>query len=181
MRILLVLDKGFERATDLCGVLATSAFVLMLLNVFYDVVMRYAFNEVSIGMQELEWHLFSAVFLLGIPYALRVDGHVRVDVFYDRWTDRTKAWVNILGALGFLLPFAALIYWYGTGFVHEAWVLQEGSGDPGGLPYRYLVKALIPASAAFTALAGLGMITQALRVLLLGERYAHVNHQEGLA
>lgn len=181
MRILVVLDKLFERASALCGVLASAAFVLMLLNVFYDVIARYVFNSVSIGMQELEWHLFSAVFLLGIPYALRVDGHVRVDIFYDRWTDRAKAWVNILGAVVFLLPFSVLIYWYGTGFVHEAWVLNESSGDPGGLPYRFIVKALIPTSAVFTAISGLGMITQALRVLVLGEKYAHVNHQEGLA
>ena len=97
MPLLLKLDHCFANLARLCGVLAGIAMILLLFNVFYDVVMRYAFNDVSIGMQELEWHLFSAVFLLGIPYAIRENNHVRVDILYDRWSVKTQAFINLFG------------------------------------------------------------------------------------
>ncbi|WP_369808617.1 TRAP transporter small permease subunit, partial [Oleiphilus sp. HI0132] len=73
--VILALDTLFKSIARLCGVLSASAMLLLLINVFYDVVMRYGFNDVSIGMQELEWHLFSCVFLLGIPYAIQENAH----------------------------------------------------------------------------------------------------------
>lgn len=181
MRWIILLDRGLARVSYICGWVATVAFFLMLANVFYDVVARYAFDEVSIGMQELEWHFYSIVFLLGIPYAMRTDGHVRVDVFYDRWGDRAKAWVNLLGALVFAIPFAILIVYYGWGFFVESYKLGETSGDPGGLAYRWLIKGLVPFSAIFMATSGLGMVTQAIRVLVLGESYSTSNTAGGLA
>jgi TRAP-type mannitol/chloroaromatic compound transport system permease small subunit len=65
--------------------------LLMIINVFYDVIMRYFFNDVSIGMQELEWHLFAAMFMFGIAYTLKEDGHVRVDIFYETMSARKKS------------------------------------------------------------------------------------------
>ncbi|ABC27326.1 TRAP-type mannitol/chloroaromatic compound transport system, small permease component [Hahella chejuensis KCTC 2396] len=174
-------DRLFERASHICGLIAAGCFLLMLVNVFYDVVMRYLFNQVSIGMQELEWHLFAAVFLLGVPYALRTDGHVRVDVLYEGWSDRLKAIVNMVGAIAFVTPFSLLVMYFGFGFTVDAFNLMEGSGDPGGLPYRWIIKSLIPLSSLLILLSGLGMITQALRVLLLGEKYAESHAKEGLA
>lgn len=106
MRWIIKLDDGLARLSIFCGWVACVAMILMAANVFYDVVARYAFNNVSIGMQEMEWHLYSVVFLLGIPYALRTDGHVRVDVFYTKWSNKAKAWVNLVGAFIFVIPFA---------------------------------------------------------------------------
>ena len=171
MPIILFIDRCCRRVTLACGWLACLAMVLLLLNVFYDVIMRYAFNDVSIGMQEMEWHLFAIVFLLGTPYAMQKDGHVRVDIFYDNWSDRSKAWINLLGALVFVMPFIGLVSWYGYDFAMEAYNLGEGSGDPGGLPYRWIIKSAIPLSFTLMGLAGLSMITQALRVLIGGEQY----------
>jgi len=171
MPIILLLDRLFKHVAQFCGALASIAMILLLLNVFYDVIMRYAFNNVSIGMQELEWHLFSCVFLLGIPYAMQRDGHVRVDIFYDRWADATKAWVNILGTLLFLLPFITIVTYYSIGFSYDAYEMGEGSGDPGGLPYRWIIKALIPVSFILMGIASLSMCTQALRVLIGKEPY----------
>ena len=161
----------FKRISQLCGVLATAAMIVLLLNVFYDVVMRYAFNDVSIGMQELEWHLFSSMFLLGIPYAMQGNTHVRVDIFYDRWSDPHKAWVNLFGSFLFVLPFISIVAYYSISFAYEAYEMGEGSGDPGGLPYRWIIKSIIPASFILMGLASLGMITQALRVLVGHESY----------
>ena len=171
MNIILKLDRFFSWVAQACGALATLAMVALLFNVFYDVVMRYAFNTVSIGMQELEWHLFATAFLLGIPYAMQKDGHVRVDIFYEAWSDTVKAWVNLLGACVFVLPFALLIVYFGIDFAREAFEMSEGSGDPGGLPHRWIVKALIPISLALVAVASLGMVTQALKVLIGKEPY----------
>ncbi len=171
MPIILFIDRCCRQITLACGWLACLAMILLLLNVFYDVIMRYAFNDVSIGMQELEWHLFAVVFLLGTPYAMQKDGHVRVDILYDNWSDLSKAWVNLIGALVFVMPFIVLVSWYGYDFAKESYELGEGSGDPGGLPHRWIIKSSIPISFALMGLAGLGMITQALRVLVGGESY----------
>lgn len=175
------LDEGLARASNLCGWVACVAMLLMVSNVFYDVVARYAFNEVSIGMQEMEWHLYSVVFLFGIPYALRTNGHVRVDVLYTGWSNTTKAWVNLTGALLFVVPFACLIGLYGYDFALDAYNMGEGSGDPGGLSQRWLIKAVIPLTALFTAIAGLNMATFALRVMSGEKNYDGAQSAGGLA
>lgn len=180
MRLILALDTLFNGIARLCGMLSATAMLLLLLNVFYDVVMRYGFNDVSIGMQELEWHLFSCVFLLGIPFAIQQNAHVRVDIFYERWQDRTKAWINLLGTLSLILPFIILVCYFSYEFAYESYDMGEGSGDPGGLPYRWLIKGLIPASFVLIGLASLGMVTQALRVLLGNEQYP-ARKEAGLA
>ena len=88
--MLLKLEKGFDKFANIIGTVTATAMVLMILNVFYDVVMRYFFKSGSIGMQEMEWHLFSVIILLGISYTLKEDGHVRVDLIYDRLSTRKK-------------------------------------------------------------------------------------------
>lgn len=165
MSLILKLDHCFANLARLCGVLACIAMILLLFNVFFDVVMRYAFNDVSIAMQELEWHLFSAVFLLGIPYAIHENSHVRVDIFYDRWSEKTQAYINLFGTLIFILPLVVLVSYYSINFTFDAYEIGEGSGDPGGLPYRWIIKSLIPFSFIMMGLASLGLITRALLIL----------------
>mgnify|MGYP000731235381 CR=1 FL=1 len=162
MRSLIYIERMFNRFSDFLGWLSSILFILLLLNVVYDVVMRYAFNDVSIAMQELEWHLFSAVFLLGIPYAIRENSHVRVDILYDRWPLKTQALINLCGAIIFVLPFAILVTYYSVSFAFDAFQMGEGSGDPGGLPARWLIKSLIPFSFMMIAFASFGMITTAM-------------------
>ncbi len=162
---LLKLEHLINRFSDLLGKVAAVLFVLLLFNVFYDVISRYVFNDVSIGMQELEWHLYAAMFLLGVPYALRAEGHVRVDVIYERLSPRRRAWIDIFGSLFLLLPFALLVGWYGVGFAHEAWALGETSGDPGGLPYRWIIKAVIPFAFFSMAISGVGLLLKSINIL----------------
>ncbi|HEA53461.1 TRAP transporter small permease subunit [Marinobacter antarcticus] len=181
MQWIIKVDEGLARVSMVCGWVACVAMLLMAGNVFYDVIARYAFNEVSIGMQEMEWHLYSIVFLLGIPYALRTDGHVRVDVLYSQWSDKTKAWINLAGALFFVVPFAWLIGIYGYDFALDSYTMGEGSGDPGGLPQRWIIKSVIPLTAFFIAIAGLNMATFALRVMSGEKQYDVEEGGEGLA
>ena len=159
------LTASCERLSDWAGRLAAVLLLLLLVNVFYDVVMRYVFNDVSIGMQELEWHLYSAVFLLGIAYALTHDAHVRVDLFYERLAPRRRALIDLVGTVLLVWPFCALIAYYGVGFAAEAWDLGETSGDPGGLPHRWVIKSLVPLAFALVLVASLGFMLRALAVL----------------
>ncbi|CCN33445.1 putative TRAP-type C4-dicarboxylate transport system, small permease component [Vibrio nigripulchritudo SO65] len=162
MRSLIYMERLFNRISDVLGWVASILFLLLLLNVVYDVVMRYVFNDVSIAFQEMEWHLFSSVFLLGVPYALKAGGHVRVDIFYERLSYRARAIIDILGTVFFLFPFCLLVAWYGIDFARESYELGETSGDPGGLPYRWIIKAMIPVSFFFMAVSGIGLLLNSL-------------------
>lgn len=155
------LSKLIDYVGAICGLLM----VLMLLNVFYDVIMRYLFDDVSIGMQELEWHLFAAMFMFGIGYTLKEDGHVRVDVFYDNFSPTVKAWVNILGSVLLALPITLLIIYYGYGYAFEAYEMNEGSADPGGLPHRWIIRSVIPLSSVFVVLCLLQVVLTQISIL----------------
>lgn len=128
--------------TEFCGRLVSWLVLLLVLLTCYDVAMRYVFQQGSIALQELEWHLFALIFLLGGAYTLKHDQHVRVDVIFNsKWlTDQHRAWINIVGMLLFLTPFCLLILITGWSFVHNAYLYNEGSPDPGGLPYRFVIK-----------------------------------------
>jgi TRAP-type mannitol/chloroaromatic compound transport system permease small subunit len=162
MRSLIYIERLFNRIADFLGWLSSILFILLLANVVYDVVMRYAFNDVSIGFQEMEWHLFSAVFLLGVPYALKAGGHVRVDVFYERLSVKARAVIDLIGTFVFLFPFCLLVAWFGIDFAKESYALGETSGDPGGLPYRWVIKSMIPISFFFMAVSGVGLVLHSL-------------------
>ena len=164
--MLLRLEKIFDRFSDLMGWIAGTLNILMLLNVFYDSITRYFFNTGSIALQEVEWHLFAMVFLFGIAYALRHDGHVRVDVFYDRFSPRWKAIVNIAGTVLLLLPLSVLVIEGSIWYVQEAIRTGEVSGDPGGLPYRWLIKLVIPASLVFLIISATGFVIHNINIFL---------------
>ncbi|MGV2988034.1 TRAP transporter small permease subunit [Vibrio sp. E150_011] len=166
MRSLIYIERLFNKVGDMLGVLSSLLFLLLLLNVVYDVVMRYVFNDVSIAFQEMEWHLFSAVFLLGVPYAIKAGGHVRVDVFYERLSVKARAIIDLIGAFVFLFPFCLIVAWFGIDFAKESYALGETSGDPGGLPYRWVIKAMIPISFFFMAISGVGLVLHSLNKLL---------------
>lgn len=159
------LERGITRFSNLLGMVSTILFLGLLLNVFYDVLMRYVFNDVSIGMQELEWHLYAAIFLLGIPYGIQHGGHVRVDLIYENLSIKGKAWIDLLGCIFLLLPFTVVVGHYGIGFAYEAYSLGETSGDPGGLPYRWIIKAMIPFAFFSMAISGLGMLIRSINAI----------------
>ncbi len=144
-----------DRLGEFVGRIVSWLTTLMVLVVFYDVVLRYVFNNGNIALQELEWHLFSIIFLLGSAYTLKKNGHVRVDILYTNFKDRTKAWVNLFGSLFFLLPFSIMILISTQDFVTSSWMVGEVSPNPGGLPARYILKAMIPLGFFFLILQGL--------------------------
>jgi len=140
---------------------------LMVLIIVYDISMRYLFQIGSVALQELEWHLFALVFLFGAAYTLKHDGHVRVDIFYQsRWmNDRRRAYIDLFGTLFLLIPFCVLIIVSSGPFVGNAFAMGEGSPDPGGLPYRFLLKAAIPAGFVLLILQGVAQMLRAIVIL----------------
>ena len=170
MNLLRKLEQVINRLSGLSGWLAGWLCVLMILVVFIDVVARYAFASGSIAMQEMEWHLFAAMFLLGASYTMREDANVRVDVFYGRMNPRTKAAVDILGTVLFVIPMCTLILYSSYDFVSYSYQIQEVSVDPGGLPYRFAFKALLPIGYTLVLMQSLSVISRNARLLCGNER-----------
>ncbi|MCB9760503.1 MAG: TRAP transporter small permease subunit [Alphaproteobacteria bacterium] len=147
MRALLTLSRWIDRLNGALGRLVAWLTLVMVLVGAGNAILRYLSrfagqNLTSNASIELQWYLFSAVFLLGTAATLRDDAHVRVDVLYGRLSPRGKAWLNLVGALVFLLPFCGFALWVSWPSVAASWAVWEGSPDPGGLP-RYPVKSLI--------------------------------------
>lgn len=163
------IEKAFDAFGTAVGGLTSIVLVLMIANVFYDVIMRYAFNVGSIGFQEMEWHLFSIVIMLGMSYTLQQEGHVRVDVFYDSLSPGKQAYINIFGTLLFILPVAIVIGYGSIDYVIESYQSNEASGNPGGLTHRWLIKSLIPLSFLFLIISAIGYIVKQINRLRDGK------------
>ena len=144
--------NSIDILNETIGRAASWLVLAMVLLICYDVTMRYSFHQGSVALQELEWHLFALIFLLGSAYTLKHNNHVRVDILYQSQylSNKHRALINIFGILLFLIPFCVLILITTWPFVENAYYYLEGSPDPGGLPYRYLLKGSI--LVAFTLL-----------------------------
>ncbi|MCS7005417.1 MAG: TRAP transporter small permease subunit [Cytophagales bacterium] len=137
---------------------------LLVLLIVWDVIARYWFSFTSAGIVELEWHLFAAIFLLSTAYTFQKDRHVRVDVWYSRQSLRTKAFINLIGGILFLLPLCIVCIVYGAIYAYQAWWFQEGSPDAGGLPYRFIIKSFTPIGIFLLFLQGISEILKALLI-----------------
>lgn len=177
MNLLHKFEQAINRLSGAFGWLAGWLCVAMIGVVFSDVVARYVFASGSIAMQELEWHLFAAIFLLGAAYTMRENANVRVDVFYGCMSPRTKAVVDILGTLLFVIPMCTLILYSSYDFVSYSYQIQEVSVDPGGLPYRFAFKALLPLGYLLVLVQSLAVISRNVRLLrgdaAAGPGYTH--------
>jgi len=137
------LARQIDRFQDRFGRGVSWIMLLMVLVVFFDVIMRYAFNKSSVFTQELEWHLFGVVYMLGAGYTMLYDEHVRVDIVYSRWSPRKKAWSDFVLYFVFFYPSAIMVMVTSWPFVRDSYKVLEGSPDPGGIPYRFLLKSVI--------------------------------------
>lgn len=141
----------------------------MVLITFAVVVLRYAFGIGSIALQESIMYFHALVFMLGAAYALKHDAHVRVDVLYHRWSLHQRAVVNMAGTLLFLFPVAFLLFYASADYVADAWRVRESSREPGGLPWVYLLKTVIPVTAVLLALQGVALLIRSFEQLRNGD------------
>jgi TRAP-type mannitol/chloroaromatic compound transport system permease small subunit len=130
----------------------------LVLVVCFDVVARKIFNFSKIWIMDIEWHLFSLIFLLSAGFALKHNKHVRVDLFYEKFSVKEKAAINFWGNLLFLIPWCCLVIYFSFGYAMESLSMNEGSPEPGGLPMRFIIKFCITIGIGLLllqALAGL--------------------------
>ncbi len=158
--------RAVDRLSEAVGRMAMAFSLLLVLVVMADVAMRYFMNISFSSLRELEWHFYSAIFLLGGAYTLRHDAHVRVDIFYQRFSDRGRALINVLGCLLMLFPGCWLVVETSMPFVAFSWGMHEISPDPGGLPFRWALKALIPIGFGLMGLQGVSFFFKNLLVLM---------------
>ena len=169
---------------DATGKLACLLLIMLVCIIGYNVIGRYAFNRSSIALEELSWHLYASVFLLGISYAVRTASHVRVDLIFEGRSARTKAWIDIIGTLVLMFPFALLVVYTGFDFAWQSYSfgphavsfyglveqffttgIGEKSQDPGGLNNRFVIKAVIPFSFFLVLLGGISLIIDRVKRL----------------
>jgi TRAP-type mannitol/chloroaromatic compound transport system permease small subunit len=153
-----------DRITAAIGRIATWCSLYVVIAEFAVVVFRYALGFGSIRLQESVLYAHAGLFMLAAAWTLQINGHVRVDIFYTRGTQRTRAAVDLLGAVVFLLPFAAVLFALTLPYVERSWRIFEGSPQPSGLPFVYLLKTVI---LVFAALIGLQGVAQAIRAALI--------------
>ena len=153
-----------DRITAAVGRLAAWCSLYVVIAEFAVVVFRYALGFGSIRLQESVLYAHAGLFMLAAAWTLQIDGHVRVDIFYAGGTARARATVNLLGALVFLLPFAAVLFALTLPYVERSWHIFETSPQPSGLPLVYLLKTVI---LLFAALIGLQGVAQAIRAALV--------------
>jgi len=132
---------------------------------FAVVVLRYVFGSGSIWLQESILYSHAALFLLCAAWTLKSDGHVRVDIFYSTASPRSKAKIDLIGALLLLIPFAGAILYFSWPYVARSWTIFEGSRESSGLPFVFLLKTLIPVFAAMLILQGIAQAIRASSVL----------------
>ena len=132
-----------------------------------NVILRYAFGEGRIEFEEIQWHIYATGFLLGLGYALQADAHIRVDVLHERYSPGLKAWIELYGLLLLALPFILVMLIYSVPFVRASFELSEVSASPGGLPYRWAVKAMLPLGFGLLLLAALSRLSRVWTFLFL--------------
>ena len=180
-RICEILDRFVTRI----GKVAAWAGVAIVLVTVFDVVSRRFLVLGSTKLQELEWHLHTILFAFCIGYAYIANAHVRIDLVRDRLSQRAKWWLEVAGVLLFLIPYCAVIVYFGTDYVWRSFELDESSASATGLPHRWIIKSAIPLGFAVLLLAGIAVLLRKivelfgpehLRVRLQGEEEAEDAH-----
>lgn len=165
LRIASFIDRTNERI----GRIVYWLTLAMVLVGAYNAIVRYLDRYTGLGLSsntyiELQWYMYSLVFLLGAAYTLKHNAHVRVDVLFTRLKPRGRAWINLLGTLLFLIPFCILVLWTSWPAVRNSWIVGEMSPDPGGLP-RYPIKAVIPLAFLLLMVQGVSLAIKQIAVL----------------
>jgi TRAP-type mannitol/chloroaromatic compound transport system permease small subunit len=161
---LLRLSRAIDRINHGFGLVAIWLVLIACLVSAGNATSRYLFSESSNGWLELQWYMFAAMVLLGGPYTLRMNEHVRIDLVYGSLGGRTRLWIDILGGVFFLIPICAILIWFTWPWFVQSWSIHEMSPNAGGL-VRWPVKLLLPVGFALMILQGLSEIIKRVAAL----------------
>jgi TRAP-type mannitol/chloroaromatic compound transport system permease small subunit len=161
-------DAGASRveiALDRITAALSWVWLALIVVIVLSVTLRFAFGIGRIELEELQWHLYALGFLMGLIACATRDRHVRVDVLRERMSQRTRDWVDLYGILLLQLPFLALVLWSAVPFVVDSFSVGERSASASGLPYRWLLKSVLPLSFLLLSLATLSRLSRVGRRL----------------
>lgn len=158
------LIKYIDRLVDRVGSVSGWLALVLILLVCIDVILRSLDSSVT-WLNDLQWHIFAALFLLGGAYTLQKDAHVRVDLFYSRFQAKDKAFVNIIGILCLLMPWCLILMVYTLRFAIDSLFILEGSPDPNGLPFRFVIKFILFFSICLVFLQSFSLLLKSLKQL----------------
>jgi TRAP-type mannitol/chloroaromatic compound transport system permease small subunit len=153
MKVLLRIAAMIDALNECIGRIACWLVLIACVISAGNAMMRYGFSISSNAWLEIQWYLFGGMVMLGAASTLKTNQHVRVDVFYSRYSERTRLWVDLLGGLLFLLPVVVTIGWLSWPMFLNAYTIGETSGNAGGL-LRWPVKLLVPLGFLLLALQG---------------------------
>lgn len=145
------------------------SYVLLMLVIITQVVLRYGFNHGLVMLEELQWHLYAVGVMFGVSYAQVTNSHIRVDLFHMRLSTRAQRLWEIFGILFLMFPFVYVVLDASFPFVYDAWRINESSASPTGLPYRWIIKSAIPLSFGLLFLAGLSRLIRDVVGLVKGQ------------
>jgi len=158
-------SNAVDRVIVRAGDAASWLWPLLVAVVVLQVVLRYGFGRGSIMLEEIQWHVYAIGFMIGLSYGANADRHVRVDVIAERWSARTRAWIELAGLVAFMLPFVVVIFGAGIPYAKAAWDFSEVSAAPGGLPFRWVPKSFISIAAALLTLSAIARLSRYLTLL----------------
>jgi TRAP-type mannitol/chloroaromatic compound transport system permease small subunit len=141
----------------------------LIASILLQVILRYAFDSGLVMLEELQWHLYAIIVMNAVSFGVTEDIHVRMDLLYQKHSDRTKVWINIFGLMFFLLPLTFVLFIKGVDMVQASYAVGESSVAPAGLPFRWLIKSLLPFSMALYALAAISRIIRSFAFLFRKE------------
>lgn len=168
LRVMSIADR-IDRCNAAIGRTAAWAAVFIVVVQFTVVVLRYAFGIGSIWLSESIMYGHATLFMLAAAWTLHEGGHVRVDIFYADASVRSKAMIDLVGALVLLLPFMLVLLAYALPYVGRSWAIFERSRETSGIPAVFVLKTLIPAFAIMFALQGVSQAIRAAKVLSGGD------------
>jgi len=160
---------AIESFIDWSGRTVSWLSLFLVLITFIVVILRYVFDIGSIALQETTTYLHATIFLVGMAYTMQQNAHVRVDIFYSRFSKQTKAWLDLFGALFLLLPFMLFISWISWQYISDSWTVLESSREAGGLPGVFLLKSLILVMAFLLSLQAFTQIARNIETILLND------------
>jgi len=155
----------FDKIVKTCGELASWVWVVLIAVIVLNVTMRYVFGEGRIEFEELQWHLYSVGFLIGLSYCVYNDQHIRIDILHERFRPRMRAWVEFFGILILMIPYIAVILVYAPPFIEYSFATGEVSDSPGGLPYRWVIKSFMFIAYVLLLIAAVARLSRASSLL----------------
>jgi TRAP-type mannitol/chloroaromatic compound transport system permease small subunit len=172
LRALEILIGAIDSMNEWIGRIVAWLTLGIVLVCFTVVVMRYVFSSGFVWMQELYVWQHAVVFMMGAGYTFLHGGHVRVDIFYAKVSDRTRAWIDIFGTVVFLFPWLFVLVVASVPFIGSSWSILEASREAGGLPGYFLLKSVIWVFAGIVGLQGLSLIARRVLFLMGRQDYA---------